>query len=133
MQLVAPTSARRADRARLRASRGFIYLVSVTGTTGARDQLDATASPACSRACGAHTDLPLLGGFGISAPEHGWPRSRAGADGVIVGSAAIEAAEAGGPAALARVRRRGDRRGGRTKRGLTPLGAWVGSRSIAGR
>jgi tryptophan synthase alpha subunit len=49
----------------------------------------------------AHTDLPLLVGFGIAAPEHAVAALAAGADGVIIGSKAIEVAEAGGPAALA--------------------------------
>ena len=49
----------------------------------------------------AHTDLPLLVGFGISAPAHAVAALAAGADGVIIGSKAIEVAEAGGPAALA--------------------------------
>ena len=47
-----------------------------------------------------HTNLPLLVGFGISTPEHAAAALAAGADGVIVGSRAIETAEEGGADAL---------------------------------
>jgi tryptophan synthase alpha chain len=47
-----------------------------------------------------HTRLPLLVGFGISTPAHVTAMLDAGADGVVIGSRAIEVAEQGGPAAL---------------------------------
>jgi tryptophan synthase alpha chain len=98
IQLVAPTSAD--DRIALAAERtdGWLYLVSVTGTTGARDRLSPALAGLVERARGL-TDLPLYAGFGISTPEH----ARAAvelADGIVVGSRAIEVAEEGGPAAL---------------------------------
>lgn len=98
VQLVAPTSTD--ERLRLAAERtdGWLYLVTVTGTTGARDRLAPTLAPLARRAR-AVTDVPLRAGFGISTPDH----ARAAAelvDGVVVGSRAVEAAERG-PRALA--------------------------------
>jgi tryptophan synthase alpha chain len=98
IQLVAPTSAD--DRIALAAERtdGWLYLVSLTGTTGARDRLSPAVAGLVERARSV-TDLPLHIGFGISTPEH----ARAAvelADGIVVGSRAIEVAEEGGPAAL---------------------------------
>jgi tryptophan synthase alpha chain len=98
IQLVAPTSAD--DRIALAAERtdGWLYLVSLTGTTGARDSLSPAVAGLVERARSV-TDLPLYIGFGISTPEH----ARAAvelADGIVVGSRAIEVAEEGGPAAL---------------------------------
>ena len=91
--LIAPTSppARIADIAA--HSTGFTYLVSLTGVTGARSALPMGLADfiACVRAV-AHT--PLAVGFGISTPEQA--RVVAGvADGVIVGSALINAVRAG--------------------------------------
>jgi tryptophan synthase alpha chain len=98
--LLAPTSAD--DRIALACAHasGFVYLVSVAGITGARAQLSDRVAGLAARVR-AHTDLPLLVGFGISAPAHAVAALAAGADGVIIGSKAIEVAEAGGPAALA--------------------------------
>jgi tryptophan synthase alpha chain len=98
IQLVAPTSAD--ERIALAAERtdGWLYLVSLTGTTGARDSLSPAVAGLVERARSV-TDLPLYVGFGISTPEH----ARAAvelADGIVVGSRAIEVAEEGGPAAL---------------------------------
>jgi tryptophan synthase alpha subunit len=47
-----------------------------------------------------HTPLPLLVGFGISSPDAARAALEAGADGVIIGSKAIEVSEQGGPKAL---------------------------------
>jgi tryptophan synthase alpha chain len=98
--LLAPTSAD--DRIELACAHagGFVYLVSVAGTTGVRAQASDRVAGLAARVR-AHTDLPLLVGFGISAPEHAVAALAAGADGVIIGSKAIEVAEAGGAAALA--------------------------------
>ncbi|HEY3766717.1 MAG TPA: tryptophan synthase subunit alpha, partial [Gaiellales bacterium] len=98
--LLAPTSTD--DRIALACAHagGFVYLVSVAGITGARAQLSDRVAGLAARVR-AHTDLPLLVGFGISAPEHAVAALAAGADGVIIGSKAIEVAEAGGPEALA--------------------------------
>ncbi|HEU5277845.1 MAG TPA: tryptophan synthase subunit alpha [Gaiellaceae bacterium] len=97
IQLVAPTSTD--ERLRLAAEHtdGWLYLVTVTGTTGARTDLSPALAALVERAR-AVTDVPLYAGFGISTPEH----ARAAAeltDGIVVGSRAIEVAE-DGPAAL---------------------------------
>jgi tryptophan synthase alpha chain len=98
VQLVAPTTP--TERIRLAAAHtdGWLYLVSVTGTTGKRkgvsDQLAGLAKRARSV-----TGLPLLAGFGISTPEQAVAAARV-ADGVVVGSRAVEIAQAEGPEAL---------------------------------
>jgi tryptophan synthase alpha chain len=98
--LLAPTSADDRIALACRQAGGFIYLVSVAGVTGARERLSGRVTE-LARRVRAHTDLPLLVGFGISAPEHAIAALEAGADGVVIGSKAIEVAEAGGPEALA--------------------------------
>jgi tryptophan synthase alpha chain len=97
IQLVAPTSTD--ERLRLAGERTdrWLYLVSVTGTTGARDSLSAEAESLVLRAREL-TAVPLYLGFGISAPDHAAAAGRI-ADGVIVGSRAVETAEEG-PGAL---------------------------------
>jgi tryptophan synthase alpha chain len=98
--LLAPTSAD--DRIALACAQagGFVSPVSVAGVTGARERLSGRVAE-LARRVRAHTDLPLLVGFGISAPEHAIAALEAGADGVVIGSKAIEVSEAGGPEALA--------------------------------
>jgi tryptophan synthase alpha chain len=93
VQLVAPTSA--GERLALAADQtdGWLYLVAVTGTTGARTGLSPELAPLVARAR-AVTEVPLYAGFGISTPE----TARAAADladGVVVGSAAVLAAQEG--------------------------------------
>jgi tryptophan synthase alpha chain len=97
--LLAPTSAD--ERVALACARagGFVYLVSVAGTTGARERLSDRVGGLIARVRG-HTALPLLVGFGIARPEHAEQVLAAGADGVVIGSRAIEVAEQGGPPAL---------------------------------
>ena len=100
IHLVAPTSRDERLRAAAGTSRGFVYLVAAMGTTGAREQLDdrlADRIGVVKQAAGA---TPVLAGFGISRPEHVRAVLDAGADGVAVGSAAIDAADRGGAAAL---------------------------------
>jgi len=89
--LVAPTTPE--DRlARIGAqARGFVYAVSLTGTTGERGSLDAALSEVLGRTA-AHTDVPVAVGFGIATPEHVRAAAQAGADGVIVGSRLVRAA-----------------------------------------
>jgi tryptophan synthase alpha chain len=99
VQLVAPTSTDERLKLAAGATDGWLYVVTVTGTTGARPDLAPTLAPLAERTR-ALTDAPLYAGFGISTPEH----ARAAAelvDGVVVGSKAVEAAEQG-PAELAR-------------------------------
>jgi tryptophan synthase alpha chain len=97
IQLVAPTSTN--ERIALAAAEtdGWLYLVTVAGTTGARTELSPALAPLVERTR-ALTDMPLYAGFGISSPEQA---ALAGelADGVVVGSAALLAAE-DGPRAL---------------------------------
>jgi tryptophan synthase alpha chain len=102
VQLVAPTSTD--ERLRLAAEQtdGWLYLVTVTGTTGVRDGVSPALAGLVERARAA-TDKPLYAGFGISTPE----QARAAADladGVVVGSRAVEVAEEGPDALRAYVR-----------------------------
>jgi tryptophan synthase alpha chain len=97
VQLVAPTSTD--ERIALAAERtdGWLYLVTVAGTTGARMELSPALAPLVERTR-ALTEIPLYAGFGISTPEQAAAAGEL-ADGVVVGSAALLAAEEG-PAAL---------------------------------
>ena len=97
IELVAPTSTD--ERIALAASHtdGWLYLVTLTGTTGARKELSPVLAGLVERARRL-TDLPLLAGFGISTPEHAAAAASL-ADGVVVGSRAVEVAE-DGPEAL---------------------------------
>ncbi len=85
-------------------ARGFLYTVSVTGTTGERTGMGESISAVLARAHAA-TDVPVALGFGISTPADADAAAECGADGVIVGSrlvrAAAEAAAAGGDPAAA--------------------------------
>jgi tryptophan synthase alpha chain len=100
VQLVAPTSP--TERIRLAAERtdGWLYLVSLTGTTGARQSVSSQLAGLVERAR-AVTDLPLLAGFGISTPDQAAAAAEL-ADGVVVGSRAVEVAADEGPAGLER-------------------------------
>jgi tryptophan synthase alpha chain len=82
------------------ASRGFVYCVSLTGVTGARRALASDVAVFVGRVR-AHTDLPVALGFGISEPSH-VAALRGLVDGVVIGSAAIDAVTAATdkPAAL---------------------------------
>jgi tryptophan synthase alpha chain len=81
------------------SARGFVYTVSLTGTTGERASLDGGLPAVISRAA-AHTTVPVAVGFGISEPEQAAAAAAAGADGVIIGSRLVRAAaEAPDPAA----------------------------------
>jgi tryptophan synthase alpha chain len=98
VQLVAPTSTDERLRLAAQQTDGWLYLVTVTGTTGARDGLSSALAGLAERARAAATGVPLYAGFGISTPAD----ARAAAaltDGIVVGSRALEAAE-DGPAAL---------------------------------
>ena len=93
VQLVAPTSTD--ERIALAASEtdGWLYLVTLTGTTGARDELSSALAGLAARAR-ALTEIPLYAGFGISTPQ----QARAAADlsdGIVVGSRAVLVAEEG--------------------------------------
>jgi tryptophan synthase alpha chain len=79
-------------------ARGFLYTVSVTGTTGERSALNGLE--AVVRRAAAHTRVPVAVGFGISGPSQATAAVDAGADGVIVGTRLVRVAgEADDPAA----------------------------------
>jgi tryptophan synthase alpha chain len=103
VQLVAPTSTDERIRLAGELTDGWLYLVTLTGTTGARAGLSSALSGLAARARAAAPDVPLYAGFGIATPED----ARAAAaltDGVVVGSAALEAAAGGAQALQAYVR-----------------------------
>jgi tryptophan synthase alpha chain len=98
VQLVAPTSTDERLRLAGEQTDGWLYLVTVTGTTGARTGVSDALAGLAGRARAAAPGVPLYAGFGISTPED----ARAAAaltDGVVVGSRALEEAERG-PGAL---------------------------------
>ena len=102
--LVAPTTPA-ARMARIHAaSRGFTYLVSVTGVTGVRTNLQERVGPLVQQLKG-QGGTPVAVGFGISGPEQARRVRDWGADGAIVGSALVkamaEAHAAGQPVAAA--------------------------------
>jgi tryptophan synthase alpha chain len=97
IQLVAPTSTDERLRIAAEQTDGWLYLVTVTGTTGARSALSPAFAGLVERARAA-TDLPLYAGFGISTPDHARVAASL-ADGIVVGSRAVEVAEEG-PVAL---------------------------------
>jgi tryptophan synthase alpha chain len=101
--LVAPTSPDDRMRRIGARARGFLYTVSVTGTTGERAALEDAFGLIVARAK-AHTDVPVALGFGIATPEQARAAADAGADGVIVGSRLVRAAaeHADDPAAAVR-------------------------------
>ena len=89
--LAAPTTEAKRLEMLARETRGFLYFVSLTGVTGARNALSATLEQEL-RAVRAISDVPVCVGFGVSTPE----QARALAqhvDGVVVGSALIDRIE----------------------------------------
>jgi tryptophan synthase alpha chain len=97
--LVAPTTPDERLAAIGRQARGFVYSVSVTGTTGERDGLADDLAAMIARTK-AHFDVPVALGFGIGTPSAAAQAADAGADGVIVGSRLVRAAaESPAPAA----------------------------------
>jgi tryptophan synthase alpha chain len=89
--LVAPTTTEERLRRIGADARGFVYTVSVVGTTGERRTLGEHFAEVVARAK-ANTDVPVAVGFGISTPEHAAQAAQAGADGVIVGTRLVRAA-----------------------------------------
>jgi tryptophan synthase alpha chain len=97
IQLVAPTSTDERIALAGEQTDGWLYLVTLTGTTGARGEVSPALAGLVERARRL-VDVPLYAGFGISTPEH----ARVAADlcdGIVVGSRAVEVAEQG-PEAL---------------------------------
>lgn len=91
IHLAAPTSSDKRLRKISEVSTGFIYYVSLTGTTGAREELSVKISGSLSR-LKRITKKPVCVGFGISTPQQVKSISKI-ADGVIVGSAIIKVIE----------------------------------------
>lgn len=89
--IVAPTTPESRLAAIGARARGFVYTVTLTGTTGERAQLGAGLAAVIARAA-ANTDVPVAVGFGIGTPEQAADAAAAGADGVIVGSRLVRAA-----------------------------------------
>jgi len=92
--LAAPTT--RPERLEMLAKRtaGFLYFVSLTGTTGARQEISETLEREV-RAVRAVSDVPVCVGFGVSTPEQA-AHVASFADGVVVGSAIVDRIERAG-------------------------------------
>jgi tryptophan synthase alpha chain len=99
--LVAPTTSDDRIKAIGADARGFVYTVSLTGTTGERSELPPELQSTVERVRAA-TELPVAVGFGISTPDQA---RRVGeiADGVIVGSRLVRAAGEGGAAEVGKL------------------------------
>ncbi|ADV67497.1 tryptophan synthase subunit alpha [Deinococcus maricopensis] len=110
--LIAPTSTPERVALVTRACTGFVYAVSVTGVTGAREGSALGEVPALVALARQHTSLPVAVGFGVKdAATARAVAVDAGADGVVVGSAFIQAIERGeDAAALADAIRSGTRK-----------------------
>jgi tryptophan synthase alpha chain len=93
IQLVAPTSTDERLEVAAAETDGWLYLVTLTGTTGARNELSPALAGLVERTRRA-TTLPLYAGFGISTPDHARAAVQL-ADGIVVGSRALEVAEEG--------------------------------------
>jgi len=97
VQLVAPTSTDERIRLAGEQTDGWLYLVTVTGTTGARGELSPALAGLVERTRRL-VDVPIYAGFGISTPAHARAAAEL-ADGIAVGTRAVEVAE-DGPNAL---------------------------------
>ncbi|MFC4455780.1 tryptophan synthase subunit alpha [Deinococcus sonorensis] len=96
--LIAPTSTPARVKLVTEACTGFVYAVSVTGVTGAREGNALGEVPALVQLARQHTQLPVAVGFGVKdAATARAVAQGAGADGVVVGSAFIAALEHGQP------------------------------------
>lgn len=83
--LVAPTTPEKRLKEILNRAKGFVYIVTVTGVTGKRENLlDSTLK--LVKRVRKYTDIPLMAGFGISKKEHAKAVVSAGANGAITGS-----------------------------------------------
>lgn len=89
IRLATPTTDDKRLPAVLANTSGFVYYVSITGITGTATPDFSKVSQAVAR-IKRHTDLPVAVGFGVKAPEHASAIAE-GADGVVVGSALVEA------------------------------------------
>lgn len=99
IELIAPTTTPERTKRILQTASGFIYCISVAGTTGVRDQLPSELKQQLNW-LKTQTSLPLAVGFGISRPDQ-VETLRGLADGVIVGSAIVRHIAAIGEEGLA--------------------------------
>lgn len=90
VRLVAPTTPRDRMAEIVRHGRGFVYLISRLGVTGMQDRMNVDLPETVARLRSV-CQLPICVGFGISTPEHARQVGRL-ADGIVVGSALVEAA-----------------------------------------
>ncbi len=97
--LAAPTSTDQRLRRIAKACSGFVYAVSRTGVTGARQELAADARQLVTR-LRRYTRLPVAVGFGVSTPEQ-FAQVGEFADGAVVGSAMVQTIERAGKAKAA--------------------------------
>jgi len=93
VQLIAPNSTDQRIRLAAAHTDGWLYLVTLTGTTGVRDDLSPALAGLVERAR-TTTKLPLYAGFGISTPQQARAAAEL-ADGIVVGTSALQAAEQG--------------------------------------
>ena len=100
IRLVAPTSSAARVREVVHGARGFIYLIGRLGVTGTTHAPDSDLAAAVARIRAA-TSLPVAVGFGVSTPAHARAVADV-ADGVVVGSALVDALGAGGVSGLER-------------------------------
>jgi tryptophan synthase alpha chain len=89
IRLATPTTDDRRLPAVLANTSGFVYYVSITGITGMASPDAGRVGPAVAR-IKRHTDLPVAVGFGVKTAAHARAIAQ-GADGVVVGSALVEA------------------------------------------
>lgn len=102
IRLVAPTTPTPRMAEIARHGRGFVYLISRLGVTGMRSEIASGLAETIARLRSA-TNLPVCVGFGISGPQQAAEVARL-ADGVVVGSAVVRAAETSVDSALSLVR-----------------------------
>ncbi|MFX1236721.1 MAG: tryptophan synthase subunit alpha [Promethearchaeota archaeon] len=92
--LIAPSTTEERLKKILKVARGFIYLISVMGVTGARSTTSQITMDTMKRVVSlTNNAIPILVGFGISKPDHAKKIVEAGADGVIIGSAIVNIIE----------------------------------------
>jgi tryptophan synthase alpha chain len=102
VRLVAPTTPPERVAQITRYGSGFVYAISRLGVTGARPALSSSVRDTVER-IRAVTTLPVCVGFGVATPDHARKLGSV-ADGVVVGSAIVEAAALGLDAALSLTR-----------------------------
>jgi tryptophan synthase alpha chain len=103
IRLIAPTTDDQRLAAALQGASGFVYLISRLGVTGARDRIPEDLESQVGRVRAA-TNLPVAVGFGIGAPAQAAAAARF-ADGIVVGSALMDALAQGGIAAAEQLTR----------------------------